>query len=271
MNTMKKPDPKKDLPVLRKHIERMIITTEKVIDRRFSYDESDHYAFMLLCFLMKQSEHLRSVAILVDAVQCRDATAIARMMLEGMSTLMWAACDHTNRPLQWRAYALVSDWELLNDKKANGEYVDSEMEKRLSDRLRQHGPKYLTKRARRGGANDTDWRFQKTWLLDAEGSHITRSSMFEEIKGESLYELYEDFSQWLHWTPRALGNCIERNEDGRTTYNPNSYHQAAQALAVAFLTTLQTLQLVYEHFKIQSKPPLDQLKIDFLKDVGVEI
>ncbi|QEM69494.1 hypothetical protein FO488_15915 [Geobacter sp. FeAm09] len=267
---MKKPDPEKDLPALRKHVERMIVTTQKVIDRPLNYNEADHYAFMLLCFLMKQSEHVRSVAILVDAAQYRDATAIARMMLEGMSTLMWAACDRTNRPLQWRAYALVSDWELLCEKKANGEDVDLEMEKRLCDRLKRHGPKFLTKRARRDGANDTDWRFQKTWLLDAEGSHITRSSMFEEIKGESLYELYEDFSQWLHWTPRALGDCIVRNEDGRTAYNPNSYRQAAQALVVAFLTTLQTLKLVYEHFKIQSKPPLDQLKMEFLKDIGVE-
>jgi hypothetical protein len=247
----------------------MLVTAQRVIERGFSYGEADHYAFMLLCFLMKQFEHIRSVAILVDAGQYRDATAIARMMLEGMSTLLWAARDSETRPLQWRAYALVSDWELLKHRKESGEYIDSDHEKQLSERLQKHGPNYFTKSARRDGPDGLDQPFQKTWQLDPTGSQITRSAIFEEIKGSNLIAVYKDFSQWVHWTPRAFGECIERQEDDRTAYNPNAYLSAAQALAVAIQAIIETLRLVYEHFKIESKPNLDELRDEYLKDIDM--
>lgn len=77
----------KDLPIILKHAKRMQLLAGRVTDKGFKYKDSDDYAFMLISFFMKQQDHLKSVCVLVEFGQHRDATAIARMMLEGLCTL----------------------------------------------------------------------------------------------------------------------------------------------------------------------------------------
>lgn len=240
------------------------------LSRALTYDESDHYGFMLLLFYQKHSEHLDSIVTLVERGLFRDATTIARVMIEGLSIIIWSANDREQRPLQWRAFSLVADWNLLQEKKAKGERVDPEQEERLKKQIARYGARYHTKRARTEGPDGLQYPFQKTWLLDSAGKQITRGTVFDEIRGADLYYLYEDFSQWMHWTPSAFGDAIARTDE-KLIYNPNAFDRAAQALVVAFHAMLQTTELFYEHFKLECTPTAQELRADFLADIELEI
>ncbi|MDB5986370.1 MAG: hypothetical protein JWR16_1423 [Nevskia sp.] len=254
-----------DLPILRKHAERLHLTADRVLERGLKGGVSDHFGFMLFSFLVKQQEHVRSVLVLTDAGQYSDTASIARIMIEGLCTLLWCAAEPQERALQWRAYALVSDWSVLQKRKAAGQVVDPDVEQDLRERLAEYGPKYFTKAARKGGADTLDFPYQNTWHLNETGQPIGKGTLFDSVRGKELYSLYEDFSQWIHWTPAGLGVRIEHQED-RTFYNPNAYSTAAQALAAAVQSMLQTLELVYEHFRIDSEPSLKTLQAEYLKD-----
>ena len=74
-------DAEKDLPTLLNHANRVQLLAESTVEKGIKYSETDHFGFMLISFLMKQLEHIRSVSILVQAGQHNDATAIARRLM----------------------------------------------------------------------------------------------------------------------------------------------------------------------------------------------
>ena len=63
---------------------------KEVFAKRIPYDPKDAASVMVLSFVTKQREHLRSVRLLLNAKQHRDAHLIARTMIEGMGRLLWA-------------------------------------------------------------------------------------------------------------------------------------------------------------------------------------
>ena len=263
-------DPETDLPKLLKHVERMSILVNATLARRPEYEDTDHYGFMLLAFFSKQGEHLQSASQLVSAGQHRDATIIARVMLEGLCLLFWCANEPEERPLQWRAYCLVSDWNLLQKRKADGEIIQPGVEENLRERLERHGFRYHTKKARASGPDGLENPYEKTWMLDESGSHIPRGRIFEEIRGAALYPVYEDFSQWIHWTPSGFSETISPTDSGML-YSTSAHAKGAQALAVAFQAVYQTAELVFSHFNFNSTPPLQDLLKDDLSELEIEI
>jgi hypothetical protein len=79
-------------------------------------DVTDHMGFMGLCFMSKQIEHLRSICLLIDGHQYRDANLISRVMIEGTARLYWAGLKQPDRPLRWRAYSWVEEFRKSYDK-----------------------------------------------------------------------------------------------------------------------------------------------------------
>lgn len=158
----------------------------------------------------------------------------------------------------------------MQDKKKNGDAINKKAEDKLIDRLKKYGDRFYTKKARKDGAGSLEYPFQKTWLLDSNGSHIPRGVIFNEVKGTELYSLYESFSQWVHWTPRGLGESINQTEEGMS-FNPNCYSHAAQSLTIAIQSMLQISELVFDHFDLDSKPILNDLRDSYIKELQLEI
>ena len=112
-----------DIPNLIQFADKLVKLTD-AMTQQAEFDEMDHLGLMSLCFVSKQIEHLRSIRILVESRQYRDAGLIARSMIEGLCTLLWAAREPQTRPLYWKAYAWVEDYKLMLKKEKAGEEVD---------------------------------------------------------------------------------------------------------------------------------------------------
>jgi len=65
----------------------------------------DDMSAMAFCFVNKQMEHIKSVCLLADHQQYRDAWAITRIMLEGLAFLRWANLDHV-RAEDWKSFGM---------------------------------------------------------------------------------------------------------------------------------------------------------------------
>jgi hypothetical protein len=74
---------------------------------------------MSLCFLSKQAEYLKSICILIDADQCKEAVIIVRNMIEGMSLLFWAAQD-SPCVRYCGDHTLVEDFRLMELREVDG-------------------------------------------------------------------------------------------------------------------------------------------------------
>src|SRR3989304_3640237 len=102
----------KDIEIFKKHTIILRQFFEDHYVRRFEYPVEDHFAFMLLCFLSKQKEHLESVITLVNAQLYSDAMIIARNMIEGLGNIYWVSMDMNKRALRWRKYCVVTDYRI---------------------------------------------------------------------------------------------------------------------------------------------------------------
>src|SRR3989339_687799 len=93
------PRSERDIPTLRLFVDRLFLLANEAMHTHICYDEADHLAFMSLSFVSKQIDHLKTIRILVDMGQHKDAELIARSMIEGLFLLLWAARDPSTRPL----------------------------------------------------------------------------------------------------------------------------------------------------------------------------
>ena len=260
----------RDLPLVRRHTQRMLELIELRTKKGFKLNESDHFGFMALCFVYKQLEHAHAIAILVDAEQYADADILARVMLEGLILLGWASLLPEERGHRWRAYALVSDWKVLVEKKRHGEEVNPEVEQDIQLRLSELDVPFLTSAARKNGTEGYPDPYQKSWRVNSDGSKVELSNMVDELKNPLLKELYEDLSQLGHWTPRGIGENIKRNGlSVRLEFRSKNY--AARACSVTFQALGDTLQILSAHFGLNMENELRNIFDDYLKELGGDI
>ena len=181
-----------DIPILHALAERLLQLAGEITKPPLPYDEDDHLGFMTLSFVSKQMEHLRSICILVDAGRDRDAGLIARVMVEGLGLLLWAARQPATRPLQWRGYAWVVDWRLVRQMEQSGVQIDPSRMSQIDRQLKTLGSIMFSTKAQKahqaGNSLPTDpcrrWRDLKT------------HDVLTEVAGERLYEtIYRDTSE----------------------------------------------------------------------------
>jgi hypothetical protein len=256
-----------DLPIIRKHVQHMLELFDLRTKGSFNLDESDHFGFMALCFSYKQLEHAHSIAILVDAGQYADANILARVMLEGLVLLGWASLLPEERGHRWRAYALVSDWKVLVEKKQRGEEVAPEVEQNLKLRLTELGEPFLTSSARKNGIENYPNPYQKSWQVNPDGSKVELSKMIDDLNNPQLKELYENLSQLGHWTPRGIGENIRRDGSG-VWLELESKGYAAQACAVTFQVLGHTLEIVSAHLRLGAEIEVQNVFDSYLKELG---
>lgn len=253
-----------DLLKLRSFADRLGSLVAQMIDPGGSLDDQDHLGFMALCFVGAQMEHVRSVCVLVDNGQDRDAALVARTMIEGLCQLKWAAQKPSARPEVWRAYSLVEDWRLMRSQ--SDEEVDQPYRQKIEQRLSQYGPGFWSDKARKRKSEGKrlpadpyrrDWHGQ------------TALQIFEDVDGKSLYErIYRVTSGWIHWNPKAIGTALERSSV-TVDYTIRSPNNAATALAGSFQALFESAQLLNNHFDLGYSDQLEKLYIDYSATMNV--
>ncbi len=252
----------RDLPKLRQYVDQLMLLVNNMLQQPISYSEKDHLAFMSLCFLSKQVEYLKSICILIDADQCKDAVFIVRNMIEGMSLLIWAAQDASTRSLLWRSFALVEDFRLMKNKEWMGEKIDSNEKSALLERLRVYGPKFYSEKARKAIQKKLplpedpyrkNWTGKKVWEI------------CEEINGQLLYrQIYQDVSSWMHWSPSSVGTYIFR-QNNHVVYVNIATDKAAMALSSGFHSLLETAAVADSHLSLGFADRLATLRETYIK------
>ncbi len=233
----------RDVPRLQDHARQLhALASEATRDVRYRAD--DDFAFMALSFLSKQLDHLQAILLLGLH---RDATLIARSMLEGLSQLLWSTADKAGRARRWRNFAWVHDWRVMQAHVARGDSVDALLQQRIEDALHEQGAQFLTAKARRARDKGKEMP-NDPYLINWTGLGVAQLS--RETKGEDLYKwIYSTFSDWHHWNTGGLGQAVEHHEN-QVTYSSPSPTQTATALAVAFQCVMQTLEIVNGHLEL---------------------
>ena len=131
-----------ELSRLRRDIENLQGIVAPLLEKAGSDALGDDISSMAFCFVNKQMEHIKSICLLVDNHQYRDAWAISRIMFEGLALLYWSNED-SNRPHYWRSYWWVGQFKQLYGRP---EYLaqKAEIEKNLKAQCTQ----FLRKSAR---------------------------------------------------------------------------------------------------------------------------
>jgi hypothetical protein len=249
-----------DIPRLIQFVDELIVISDSMTQVvKFDF-ERDHLALMSLCFVSKQIEHLRSVRILVDAKQNRDAGLIARSMIEGLCVLLWAAREPQTRPLRWKSYAWVEDYKLMLKKEKAGVKVEPAYKLILSEQLRIYGTQFFTKKAKdelkKGSPLPRDPYINK-WI--EKGVNV----ICDEVEGTLLYEkIYRETSQWIHWTIRGLSPAISR-KDLELIYINESADIGATALASGFQSLFESSKFLDSHLTLGFGDKLDKILNDY--------
>lgn len=247
----------KDIPDLRRWVNSLLTLANKMT-KNVKYSERDNFAFMALCFLSKQVDHMMSILALN---QSRDVGLIARSMLEGMCQLLWAAKDPEPRALRWRTFAWVHDWRIMQGQITAGETVDATLRTSIEEALRQHGNQFLTRKARKArdrGDPLPNRPYHDNW------TGVSVKKIFHEVKGEVLYQkLYGPFSDWHHWSPGGLGAAIAR-QTNHVFYSQVSLEDSATALATGFQCLLQTIEVLDKHMQMGMAASIAKLKDGYI-------
>ena len=234
------------LPDLLLYMDKALALAE-TMGRSVSWPEDDDFGFVALCFLHKQTEHARSIKLLVDEGYGRDAQIVGRAMQETMASLLWIAHQPSDRAFQWRGFAYVEDWRLMQRQRDAGETVNAKEAQRTDAFLSRHGYVFLSSRPKKPGQ-----RGNRLSIVDPYHSNwrcgTTIGDIFREVHGESLYrELYGPFSDWIHEGPKGITAAIHR-ENKTVKWIPAQSSTNATVFATAFQCLVQTSQVVDQHF-----------------------
>ncbi len=157
-------------------------------------------------------------------------------MIEGMCQLFWADKD-TGRAIQWRAFAWVNNWRLMEEKK--GEMIPAKKRNEINFQMKKYEdiftkPKYK-KLNSEGKAIATD-PYYENWRCG-----VSIKSICDDVGASQLYDkLYGPFSDWQHWGAGAFGLMLETSDE-KITYRGQP-SDSNSSLAVGFQCLIQTLQ-----------------------------
>lgn len=261
------PKAKEHFPVFIRYCKKLFEIGEGLFEKSIPFETDDHFSFMALAFVNKQLVHMRSLILLAENMHFPDSKLIARSMIEGMAVILWAADRPDERGLRWRAYAIVSDYKLIIDKKMRGESIELKREKELEEKLREFGMDYL-KGKNPSELDFTNDPFRSDWRFDDDGRKIQALTLFQKIDGESLYSVYQEMSDWIHWNPRGVGIYLNRDADG-LQFNWENYDSIALSLACGFQALLQSLDVFNDRLKLGAEKKLKEISKNYINELAL--
>jgi hypothetical protein len=226
----------------------------EVFDRRIPYDPEDPASVMVLSFVTKQREHLRSVRLLLKAKQHRDAHVIARTMMEGLARLLWAFNRRPERTDLWFWFGAILDWRQTKKNEASGMAVDPGEKAELKTYVDKHGPNYYRPKVRQAiedaHQNGTVYEIpEDPWANDWTPTAV--ADMFTEVEARRLYDtVYRDSSEWVHWGPRTILRAMQAAEWGVAGFTEEDWRAALVAMQLGSQSLMQTLEVLDMHFSL---------------------
>jgi len=180
---------------------------------RFDASNED-MGLMAFSFVHKQMEHIKSVCILIDNQQYRDAWGISRIMFEGLVLLLWSSRDYT-RAYNWRSYMWVGEFKQWYGKP---EYLLKQKEIELN--LKTHCTQFLRKKSKNKPQDQIipDDYFKQWYIgIRDEGKSpvpLNTEEMIDEIKLKLLYHpAYNLVSGWFHWDSYIFDQILKSEVD----------------------------------------------------------
>lgn len=254
-----------DIALLRKHLEQLVVVSDRLFSRPIQFEGTSDFAFMALNFTAKQTEHARSVLILGDQL---DVVLVARSMFEGLSQLLWASLAPKERPLRWRSFAYVRDWRTMREQEAAGLRVAADRQAYIAKGVAEYGDSFLTpkaKQARRDGKPLPPDPYMNKWYGESE------KNVFMAVGGQLAYEaLYGPFSEWHHWRIGGFGALMKFDEQAqRFQMTPRDASFTASALSSAFQCLWQTLEVLANAVPGAVGVDLVSIRQDFIKDCSL--
>lgn len=242
------------LPQLSVLADKLDALTVKVFAKHISHDPSDGASVMALSFVTKQREHLRSVRLLIDEQQHRDALLIARTMVEGLGRLLWAFHLQPQKTDLWFWFGAILDWRQIKKNEASGIPVDSDEKAELRAYIDKYGPNYYQPHVRKSveaaQRDGTEYEIpEDPWRTNWTDTSV--QTMFDEVGGKFLYDrVYRESSEWIHWGPRAMLRAMQFTDWGVEGFAEVDWLAASRALQLGCQSLLQSLEVLDAHFSL---------------------
>lgn len=251
---------RKELPVLDDVAQELEVLARDMFTPPITYQFGNSADVMALSFAAKQHEHLRSVRTLVAADVHRDASLIARTMLEAQGRLAWAFRQVPERPDLWFWYGAILDWRQMAKNKQDGVVVDPVDEAGLKPYVDQHGPNYYRPRIRQriaqAARDGTIYTIPDDPWDQSDWTETDVRSMFVELGEERLYDsFYRRTSEWAHSGPRAIliaagRQWADTKEWGPDHFTDDDVRSGVWALGVACETLSRSLRVLNAQFAL---------------------
>jgi len=257
-----------DLEILRMraYVEKVGRLAQDILQSSVKFDfEKDDEGFMQLAFASKQIEHSKSLCILIDACQYRDAFGLSRLMTEGLVQLSWAMKEPQERPSIWRKFVLIGEFREKHKAPAFSEH-----KKDLEHLLETHCKNFLNKKKRkefeRGEIKQSDIvpaDYPKSWhgFIDGNGNFemVGTAKMYATADLTPIYGYaHTKASGWVHWDPYSIAEALDFNDD-EISYINESKHLGAGALADGFNSIFWTVVWLDLHFNLGYQQKLKEI------------
>lgn len=235
-----------DFPDLLLYTDRALALAESIVGS-VSVSGDDDFGFVALLFLHRQMEHAHSIKLLVDRGLGRDAQLVARAMQETLASLLWIDQQPAERAFQWRGFAYVEDWRLMQQQRDAGEVVDPKEAQTVNAFLAEHGHVFSVRNPREPGRPGNSLSIDDPYYLNWRGS-TNIHTIFKETDRELLYqEIYGPFSDWIHAGPKGVADTIHRDNE-TVKWIPAQPSTNAAVLASSFQCLVETSLIVDQHF-----------------------
>lgn len=233
----------------------LVSLVDETFEGRVSYTPDSGSDQMVLSFITKQYEHLRSLRALIDIRAHRDALLIARTMLEGLGRLRWAFNKEPERTDLWLWFGAILDWRQTIQNEQDGMHVEPEDKRQLGDIVDKYGIKYYKNKVREAiaKADEEGIEYQlpdDPWSRD--WTTINVYDMFDEVGLKDLYDrAYRNASEWIHWGPQAILRATNSVEWGISGFTEEDWPVGSLAILVGCMSLELSLEALDDHFSLQ--------------------
>lgn len=248
----------KDVPFFEKKCRELHQLVIEMLDGEHNV-AGNNFAFMALCFISKQLEHMESVLTLEGGKHYRDMALVVRSMIEGFAQLAYAYEDPPTRAKVWFEFSSVSSWRKMKKEIERGYSVDPQKQKNVRKILEKWGAQFLNKK----GMNE----YQRTKVLPGGGKlyvdkwvSLSYSQMIRQLDAGVIEDFaYGPFSEWHHWSPEGVGRALQAYGNGAIGNAPGSLADAAISLTNAFQWLHEMAKIVNAYLRLGFDDRLNEI------------
>ena len=226
----------------------------------------DSYRQLCVLHFLVQEQHGRFLA---PALPSWDAALIARAAWETNLTLRWVQLDKPTNMPRVQAWGVLYDYETLQEKKKDGETIDTADEDKLIVELNTHFSNEVfsneTKRELAASPNPTCTDFKKTKeVLPDVRKMVTEvwpdNPPLAAGVTPKRYRTYQRLSEWTHGASAGLRLMVEKKADDSWMIKRADNDWLGWSMGLLTRAMIHTASAVAEFDSPADLPPLETLK-----------